>query len=361
MKRHAAALIALVATAAVFGGFAAGHTSPAKASGPLTGDFATAAANGWIDPADYGCTSGTACNPPGGIPWCTQSGDPSYPTPDALNAAVAASSDTPTCINDPRTSMTFVNPSDAHFSAPDVTPPPGSGLTKMYAGADEYGVSQNIEQGYRYNVEVGNPNVPHDGGDQFMAANMHVCDIDDARDDEVGWLSGGFTSGTFLYTEWGDCYGIFPRTNLAYYPLYSPLGPGQYIKLRIRDFGGNTLASEIYAFGGWQILVLDKKGKCGTNGVKRCTISDAVLEVNSLCYSLGGSYCYTQNAPLDGTGVNFNTLEYRNAPNDWRALPSNQLVPIGHGQSDPDAGPGDVYYVCDISKWSSYRTPKDHC
>ena len=89
-----------------------------RADGPLTGDFATAVANGWVNLADYECTDTSTCTPPAGIPWCTLSGDPSYPTPGALNAAVAASSDTPTCINDPRTSMTFINPTIVLLSTP---------------------------------------------------------------------------------------------------------------------------------------------------------------------------------------------------------------------------------------------------
>ena len=267
-----------------------------------------------------------------GLPPCHP--DPTwkgFSSPAAAEAALqGAAAEASECAADPTQVVYSVG-----VPGPEST---GSGSGHRYSGAE----TNAAYQGGRATIEVGNPNVVHDGSvNQFVAsrvlAKTPINNWVEAGWAEVSWQ--GDTRYTYSYANPGRVW---------HFHTQYPLTTGNYYIWRARDNGNTSGYGEIYWAGTWAVLE--------NNGSMLCQYSygtnNCYMEEYMEAYSATGSWP-SMNAPVDGSGVNFSNTMLRTAPSNY-VYWNDSLYPSSERADSP-------YSVCWTNMDWNFRSPQGLC
>ena len=317
-------------------------------SGPVTYDQAVS--NGWIQPYNPNTDPMTGQFH---VPLCSApTGDGGYSTPEDLEAAIAQASPNPTCMDDPRSAL-YVDPTaptDPSALFGTSRPGPSQGYYYSVIGTTTAG----LYQGYRADIEVGDPSVHHDLNyprDELVDGRVHAptscCDL------EAGWteVSDSLANTQYVYSQQVDD-GFYMAEELHTYPLV----PGKYYSWRVRDFGGNAVVAEFFWQGSWRVLEVNYYYKCANtvpDGQAFCR-GEVGTEIYSPKYCRDQGICPTLNAPTDGNGVNYRYVQVRTGPGVWQDWNPSYVPTLDPIVDSP-------YSFCHIVDYTKFRTPRGSC
>lgn len=317
-------------------------SQPAHATSSITSyTFAQAVTAGVINPADFGCTSGTSCSALSGYSFCsTSTDDGGFSSQAALESVMSSSSETDACVADPRTANIVTGTDDAT----------DSGAGKIGAGQDSTDSNgTSVTNGWRMGVEVGSPVSDNNVGDEIFA-RLHCINASNQRDDEIGWYwtHGPYgDTGPVTYIEQGTTTS---RKPMVQFPQYV-LTPGKYYGFRCHGYGANgTVLERLKLDGTWQGLTWDANGGC----VQTNCLGEVGTEIK--CENI--SDCPSQNANVDGSGINYHKIQYKVSGSwyGWTGPPVYTTTvhdpPLSYCNPGKDQSPAD---------FTAFRTPKGSC
>lgn len=197
-------------------------------------------------------------------------------------------------------------------------------------------------EGGRATIEVGNPDVVHDGSSSQFVASRVLAKTPIGNWVEAGWAEvswQGDTRYVYSYAHPGDVWHF--HTDL-------PLTDGNYYIWRVRDNGNTSGYGEIYWAGSWVLLENNGSMLCEYSyGTDNCYIEEYME-----AYSTTG-YWPQMNAPVDGAGVNFSSTMLRTAPSTW-VYWNDSLYPSSESADS-------VYSACWTNMDWNFRAPKGSC
>jgi len=266
--------------------------------------FAQAVNASIINPTDYGCTNSSICVPPGagsgicgttiGCSFCSSTSNADgFDTAAAAEAAMEAAPETASCVSDPRND-TFVTGTRDYSQ---------SGSGKEYAQQESQVTGTvSVRNGWRASIESGLPDGSYSHDEIY--AHIHCIDPDNFRDIEFGWYwsPAVFFGEQVVYDETGT---TGTRNPIRLHPSYL-LVQGKYYNFRCHGYGTNGTVVEIQnSNGGWDALDRDPNGNCVT------PVTDCMGNIGTELTCQNTSNCPNQNAPTDGTGINYANVQYK--------------------------------------------------
>lgn len=321
--------------------------------------------NSELDPATCVPEVGYSCSGPS--MYCTNNGstDGGYSSESALESAIAAAPDTPTCQTDPRTisygtldTAAGANPTVSGNNACSyVNYPQGKCWDGQSSVTKSTGSSIFTSKGIEADIEYSDPTgITTTNGEAYGTPIWIYPHVPSCHLNEVGYLKSSNSMSHFgdnmshVYAAIDDGYGSGNCGTGASFSWYQYVPTaGNYYAFRIIPVPGGV-QDEIFWAGGWQTMGgagKDTDFSCVSGGSSTCEIETG-SEAESNYSNTGWP---APNAGAYGAGTNFTNVQ-RDGSSGW----ANWSSSIGAYTYDSSSGP--VYLYCGITSFTQFRTPK---